>query len=143
MFKNFNRILAIIILSSLFFSAVPALAVGLGSQGWGDLESQMDAAGGKGFNTAKPNEKAMAQVVATVIKAFLGMLGIIFICLLVYAGYMWLTAQGDEEKVTKAKQTIQRAVIGLVIVTAAYAITYFVFANLPYGEGTGVQGSPP
>ncbi len=118
----------------MFLQVAPALAVGLSGNNWGELEKQMDASGNKGFGT-KPTDKGLADVVARVIKVFLGMLGIIFIALLVYAGYMWLTAQGDEEKVKKAKETIQRAVIGLVIVTAAYAITYFVFANLPYGEG--------
>ncbi len=130
----FKKIFVTIILLSLFFSAVPALAVGIGN--WTEYDKQMNATGGKGFGTGMPSQTGLAQVVASVIKAFLGLLGIIFLTLLVYAGYMWLTAQGDEEKVTNAKKTIQRAVIGLVIVTAAYAITYFVFANLPYGEGT-------
>jgi hypothetical protein len=42
-----------------------------------------------------------------------------------------MTAGGNEEKVGKAKETLWRAVIGLIIVASAYAITYFVFTNLP------------
>lgn len=75
----------------------------------------------------------MTQIIATVIQAFLGLLGLIFIILILYAGYNWMSAGGDEQKVTKAKETIQRAIIGLVIIVLAYSITYFVFNNLPLG----------
>jgi len=74
-------------------------------------------------------------VVATVVKAFLGLLGVIFVILLIVAGFNWMTAGGDEEKINKAKSTIKAAIIGLIIVVAAYSITYFVFANLPGSGG--------
>jgi TRAP-type C4-dicarboxylate transport system permease small subunit len=79
-------------------------------------------------------------IVATIIQAFLGLLGIIFIVLIVMAGYKWMNAAGNEEKVTEAKDTIRRAIIGLIITVSAYAITYFVFTNLPGGGGTTVPG---
>jgi len=72
----------------------------------------------------------IGSIMATVIKAFLGLLGIIFIFLMVLAGYHWMTAAGDEQKVTKAKDTIRTAIIGLIIIVAAYSITYFVFQAL-------------
>jgi len=77
----------------------------------------------------------IGAAVATVIKAFLGLLGITFIFLMVLAGYHWMTAAGDEQKITKAKDTIRTAIIGLVIIVAAYSITYFVFKAL--GSATG------
>lgn len=83
----------------------------------------------------------VAKVVATVIQAFLGLLGIIFIVLIILAGYNWMIARGDEEKVTKAKDTLRRAVIGLIIIVGAYAISYFVFSNLPWGTGGPGQTS--
>lgn len=63
----------------------------------------------------------------TVIKAFLSLLGVIFIILIIYGGFIWMTAGGDEAKVTKAKGIIQRAVIGLFIIVISYALTWFVF----------------
>lgn len=81
----------------------------------------------------------VGTVVGTIIKAFLGLLGIIFVILMIIAGFNWMTAGGDEDKINKAKDTIRAAVIGLIIVVAAYAITYFVFANLP-NAGDGSSG---
>lgn len=68
----------------------------------------------------------LPQLIGSLIKIFIGALGIIFLLLTVYAGFLYLTAQGDEEKVKHAKQTLQRGVIGLIIITAAYAIAAFV-----------------
>ena len=76
------------------------------------------------------SENSLANVIAYLIKIFLGFLGIIFIVLVVWAGYNWMTAGGNEEKVSKAKTTLTRAIIGLIITVSAYAITYFVFGAL-------------
>lgn len=89
-----------------------------------------------GFDSGSNNGTQLGETVAAVITAFLGLLGIIFIILILYAGYNWMTAAGDEQKVTKAKDTIQKAIIGLIIIVAAYAITAFVFKALPFGEGS-------
>lgn len=96
---------------------------------------------GAGFQDA--NTGAMSALVATVIKAFISLLGIIFVILIIYAGYSWMTAAGDEAKVTKAKDTLQRAVIGLIIIVAAYSITFFVFQSLDSVSGPGGPTSGP
>ena len=59
---------------------------------------------------------------------------------MLYAGFLWMTSSGDETKVTKAKGLMVNAVIGLAIVLAAYAITYFVLLYLHTATG-GVGGS--
>jgi hypothetical protein len=64
------------------------------------------------------------------INTALSLLGVVFLVLTVYGGITWMTAEGDETKVEKAKKTITQAVIGLVIVLAAYAISLFVINAL-------------
>lgn len=73
----------------------------------------------------------LGDAVAIAIKGFLSLLGVIFVILIIISGFNWMTASGDEEKIKKATSTIRSAIIGLLIVVAAYSITYFVFANLP------------
>jgi len=79
--------------------------------------------------------QSVGSVVSLVIQAFLGLLGVIFVVLVVLSGYNWMTAGGDAAKIDKAKDTMQRAVIGLLIIIAAYSITYFVFKNLSNMSG--------
>lgn len=76
-------------------------------------------------------------IVGNIINAVLGILGVIFLGLVVYGGYLWMTARGDAEQVTKAKDTIERAAIGLVIMLAAYAISNFVVDKLVGVTGSG------
>jgi|SRR3989338_6450757 len=75
-------------------------------------------------------EATTQQVVGGIINAFLSIFGIIFLNLMIYGGYKWLVASGREEEIKKAKDTIRSAIIGLIIVMAAYTISYFVAAAL-------------
>jgi hypothetical protein len=68
--------------------------------------------------------------VQIVITVFLSALAFVFFGYVLYAGVMWMLARGNEEKITESKSTIEAAIVGLVIVMAAYAITTFVFKQL-------------
>jgi len=70
-----------------------------------------------------------AGIAGTAVKAFLSLLGVIFLILMLYSGYNWMIAHGDESKVEKAKDTLRTSVIGLVIVLASYAIYYYIFVT--------------
>lgn len=72
----------------------------------------------------------LPTVIGNLIRVAIGLLGVIFLVLTVYAGFLYLTASGDEEKVTHAKETLKRGVIGIVIISAAYAIATFVIGAL-------------
>lgn len=54
------------------------------------------------------------------------LLGVIFFALMVYGGFLWLYAGGNDEQVTKAKSIIIRALIGFLIVIFAGGITQFI-----------------
>ena len=97
--------------------------------------ADFSGADGANFDTSA----TIGSVVAMAIKGFIALLGVIFVVLIILAGYKWMNAGGEEEKVREAKDTIRRAIIGLIIIIAAYAITEFVFTRLPWGAGTGVN----
>jgi len=80
---------------------------------------------GKGYGDVA-NSPNLVQIILTAIGIALSLLGVIFLCLILYGGWNYLTAGGDESKVEKAKQTITRSVIGLLIVLASYSIIAFV-----------------
>ncbi len=74
--------------------------------------------------------KTIPEIIGALIGVVLSFLGIIFLCLVIYGGFLWMTSQGNEEKVLKAKKTLTEATIGLIIILSAYSITYFVFNAL-------------
>jgi len=88
-----------------------------------------------GFDVKTPNQ--LPIIIGTVIKAALGIVGVVFLVLMVYAGYIWMIARGDESKTEKAKNTIVNCIIGVIIVVGAYAITsYLVTAFNPPAAAT-------
>ncbi|MDP2684124.1 MAG: hypothetical protein Q8P20_03635 [bacterium] len=64
--------------------------------------------------------------VVSIIQWALGLLGLIAVVMVLYGGFTWMTAGGNEEKISKAKKIISAAVIGLIIVLLAWAIIIFV-----------------
>jgi amino acid transporter len=66
------------------------------------------------------------QVIARIISVFLGFLAIIFLVLIIWAGYKWMTAAGNEDQIRESKKQITTAIIGLTIILLSYSITLFV-----------------
>lgn len=64
--------------------------------------------------------------VANIVRWLLGLLGLIATIMIIIAGFWWMTAAGNDDKISKAKSMIQAAVIGLIIIIMAWAITIFV-----------------
>jgi len=69
---------------------------------------------------------SLSIIIADVIKLALSLLGVVFIVLMIYGGYTWMTAAGNDEQIAKAKKTMTAAVVGMTIVLLSYAITVFV-----------------
>jgi hypothetical protein len=68
------------------------------------------------------------MVVSIVIQTVLGLLGVIFMILLVYGGILWMTAGGNDQQIEKAKKIITNSIIGLVVVLLAYSISILVLS---------------
>ena len=106
---------------------LPLMAVSIAPE----IEKNLFNAG----NQSGLGTKDLAVTVGGIISAVLTLLGIIFLVLIVYAGFTWLLARGREEEIEKAQKIIETSVIGLLVILIAYAITKFVFSVLISGAG--------
>ena len=116
------------------FVALPAFAQGTGA----DL--------GLGYATAIGLASGDVRTVASrIISYFLGLLGIVTVLIMLYAGFLWMTSGGSEEKVQTAKKWMVNGVIGLMIVMSAFAITQFIFRAITgeNGGGSSAGSCPP
>lgn len=69
----------------------------------------------------------LPQFIGTyVISPVLGLTGTILFALMTYAGFLWVTAQGEEKKIKKAKDILTECIVGTVILVGAYALANFV-----------------
>ena len=72
----------------------------------------------------------LKEIIAAVVRIILGFLGIIAVIIIIYGGYTWMTAAGNEDKIKDAKRILVNAVIGLAIILAAFGIVSYVIARL-------------
>lgn len=95
------------------------LAYSLGFDTTGDLKSYTQ------LGSADP-----ATIVFTLVNTALIFLGMITLILIIVAGFIWLTAGGVEEKITKAKDIMKGATIGLIIVLGSYGLAQYLFTAI-------------
>jgi hypothetical protein len=78
-------------------------------------------------------DQDIRTTIGGVIRAFMGLLGIVAVLLILYGGFKWMTAAGNEDQVGEAKKIIISGVIGLIIIMSAYAIATFVIGAIVNG----------
>gem|GEM_PF-1192943 len=69
-------------------------------------------------------------IVAKILRVAFTFIGIVLTVIIIYAGFLWMTSAGNEEKIDKARKMIINAVIGLAIILSALGIVQFVINSL-------------
>jgi hypothetical protein len=120
----------------IFFTGALILFLPFFARAQGMLDRLKNAGQAGGYDTGSTDsgDTILAATIGKVVFAFLSLLGTIFIILMLLAGYNWMTAAGEEEKVNKAKDTIRRAIIGLIIIVSAWSIWLFISKYLLESE---------
>jgi len=125
--KNYKFLLSgfILLSISLFLLSTPALAA---TGGIGESGDKVE------LNNPLGDIDSPSEFIGTIIKAVLGIIGSLALLMFIYGGLTWMLAAGNTDKVTKGKNILIWAVIGLVVIFTAYAVVNFVFDSL---SGTG------
>ncbi|NTW22459.1 hypothetical protein HGA34_02845 [Candidatus Falkowbacteria bacterium] len=97
-----------------------AAVVGTGGQGTGGAVSLTPA-----VNVGTPQ-----QFIGKIINTALGVVGSLALLMFIYGGFTWLTSAGSADKVTKGKNILVWAVIGLVVIFMSYGATKFVLDKI-------------
>ncbi|MBN1584892.1 hypothetical protein JW899_00810 [Candidatus Uhrbacteria bacterium] len=71
--------------------------------------------------------------ISMLINAFMGLLGIVAVCLILFGGFKWMMAAGNTERVEEAKKLMISGVIGLIIIMTSYSIAQFVIGAIQKG----------
>ncbi len=106
---------------------LPATTFG---QGLTDAQKDLDNIKGTLQAGGGAATASLPVLIGNLINVVLGVMGILFVILIVYAGILYLQGGMDKEKISKAKSLIVNAIVGLVIVVAAYAISSFIIQQV-------------
>ncbi|MFH1286751.1 MAG: hypothetical protein ABII02_03295 [Candidatus Magasanikbacteria bacterium] len=93
-----------------------------------------------GYDVKATTQTTFSETLGVVIQALLSFIGVIFMALVFYGGYLWMVSRGSEDNITKARKIISSSIIGLIITLAAYSITAFVVPTL-LKKTTGDSGA--
>lgn len=133
MSKNFKKILptflVLLTLGSFSLISLRAVSAGLWETITDKDEGGLKEIGSTVFGDEEP-KNTIPEIIARIIKYLLTFLGVIFITLIIYGGFIYMTAAGASDKIDSAKNIIISASIGLAIILASYSFTYFILENL-------------
>lgn len=100
-----------------------------------DLLNEAAGTEGAGYNTdPELAQTGLAEIVGSMAGVFISLMGVIFMAYVIYGGFLWMTAGGNEDSVSKAKKIIRDGVIGIIVVLAAGGIYLLVVNVLLSGE---------
>lgn len=144
--KNWISFLTALVVIIVVIVLVPAIVQGADKDIFGrstdGLQNAVDQAygGDKTVELTATGPGAFAGRLISVINYLLSFIGIIFFCLLIYAGYLWMMARGNEEEIKKAQKIIREAVVGIIVILVARIITEFLLTQ--FGTVTTVPPTP-
>jgi len=124
----------LIILLSLFIFTISFIAIGQGAEAAPKSIFQKANKGfstmmGKAYGGTIVGPNTFSENLIIIINYILTFLGTIFLLTLIYTGYLWMTARGNEEQISKAKKIAREALIGLLIVFFSRLITEFILTQ--------------
>lgn len=138
---NYKWMIAIIMTLNLL--ALPAVLVR--AEGnldvWGDEITNTGGKGFEAFNDIGMGNRDPRRIASSVIQVMLGFLGVIAVVLILFGGFKWMTAAGNDDKIDEAKKLITAGVVGLLIVLAAFAVSVFVLNALLGATGASTNGA--
>lgn len=143
-YPSTRSVLFAVLFATMMLLPVLALAQ---SQGMTSVSGGLNAAahtGGLGdFCRGTAFSSCLATVAGTAINVVLGFSGVILLGYVLYAGFLWMTSGGEMEKAKEARTMISNAVVGLIILVSAFAISSFVLAALTRISQGGTAPTAP
>ncbi len=122
--KTIKILLVIMIWSGFFFSATTPLLATSTDAGTKIKQGIIDTGIAAELGNADTD---IRETTALIIRYLLGFLGILFTILIIYGGFLWMTAAGNDQQIDKARKILTQAAIGLLIVVLAYALSSWIF----------------
>jgi hypothetical protein len=140
--KNIIFCLTLIIFFLILLNVFPAVAANNLSSWQTILKNTAEKTGG-----IYVTEQAAGESTTLTIAKYIGVVlnlalffGTILMIRVIWAGYLWMTARGNTERVEEAKKILRHAAIGVIILVALYIIAYFVMSRLIYISGYKGRG---
>ena len=127
--KRLRPALISLLLLVMLLPGTASAAKSIGDQASGGFNTMVKWTIGGGTDVAI-SQTTFNSALLYIINFLLSFIGLLFFLLMLYAGYLWMTARGNDEQVQKAKKMIREAVTALIIILLARIITEFILTAI-------------
>lgn len=83
-----------------------------------------------GTVTDSAGEINLYEIVGSIIKKVLGLMGSLALLVFIYGGFMWLTATGNSDRVKQGTNAMLWATIGILVIFSSYAILSLILKGI-------------
>ena|SRR3989338_9959759 len=126
MIKYLNILLISLTLSGLLVAPRMFSADCVGAEcPTGDSSGDIKLPNPLGDNMTNPS-----VIAGNIIKVVLGLVGSISLVVFIYGGLLWMTSSGNKEQITKGRNTLIWATLGLLVIFSSYTIINFILRKL-------------
>ena len=138
--KNITKKFIILVVTTVIFSSLLVSVNSVGAESIfqkalkGLRLTANEGFGGNPDTDVLPNPGAnvdpFVPALIVIINYLLTFTGILFFLILIYGGYLWMMARGNEDQISKAKKITREVIIGIIIIVLARIITEFVLSQI-------------
>lgn len=125
--EKITKIAAIVLLAVMLYAGLGLVMPAIGQDEAPDILEELNYVGEQ---TPVRHDTDLPSFIGRIIKFAVGLVGIVLVAILIYAGFLYATSAGNEKQLETAKKTMVYAVIGIIIVAIAWALTDFVISAL-------------
>ena len=98
--------------------------------GFPEMINNFKLTAGQFFANTTDKDPNVFTAYNVVVNTFVGVMGVVFLTNIIIAGCKWMNSGGEAEAIKKVQSKIINNILGIIIILAAYAITYFVIEPL-------------
>lgn len=98
-----------------------------------EYEGSFDAPDAAGYDPGLTQATSAREFILNVTNFALSFLGIVAVVIIIYGGFLYVTAGGKDEQTEKGKKSVMYAVIGILVVLSSYAIVNTLISEAPGG----------
>jgi len=92
----------------------------------------------EGYDPTLTQQTNLRDFIVNAVNFVLGFLGLVAVVMIIYGGFMYVTAGGAEEQTTKGKKSVMYAVVGIVIILISFALVNTIIKGVGKGTDAGV-----
>lgn len=97
-----------------------------------EYQGEFEAPDSAGYDEGLTKATSAREFILNITNFALSFLGLIAVIIIIYGGFLYVTAGGKDEQMEKGKKSVMYAIIGIIVVLSSYAVV-----NTLIGEAAG------